>query len=209
MALDYAKIRRAGGCFGTAAVAVYLLATFVAAARYPVQFSPFTNWISDMGSYGLNQSGAIIYNAGAAVTALLLVPFFVGIVLGYGHERKDKRSYSGIGLLGMVAALFMFLHAIVTEDTFIPHVLVAGGCFFALALLLLLANWTLLKNPEFNRLIAYYGLVAGAIGIVFFVVLTLYYTLFVAGNPPFFFEWVTVHASFLWLTLVSVSMLTR
>ena len=208
MALDYAKIRRAGGCSGIAAVIVYLLATFIAAARYPVRFSPLTNWISDMGSYGLDPSGAIIYNVGAAVAALLLVPFFLSFMLWYGRDRGDKRPYIAIGLLGLAAVLFMVLHAIFTEDSLPSHVLVAGGCFLTLALILLLANWTFLKGRELNRLIACYGLAAGAVGVIFFIVITLYYLFFVTGNPPFLFEWVTVYASFLWLTLVSFSMLT-
>ena len=81
--MDYARLRKIGGYCGIAAMVIYVLCTLVAAVQFPVHFSPFQNWISDLGSYEKNPSGAIVYNVGAGIAGLLLIPFFIGLAAWY------------------------------------------------------------------------------------------------------------------------------
>jgi hypothetical membrane protein len=189
-------MRMIGGYSGIAAVIVYVLCSIVAALQYPTQFNPASNWISDMGNYDLNPSGAIIYNAGAFVTGLLLVPFFIGLASWYYVERKDKYYYVTAELSGFIGALGMVMHAVFQEGTSL-HFLWATVAFASLVVVLIVANRGLLRNPAFNKLIGYYGYIAAVIGLIFFV-------LFVGmTDTPKFMEWLAAYGAFLWILLVS------
>jgi hypothetical membrane protein len=64
---------------GILASAGYLVFTFLAYIRYPLPYSPMSNWLSDLGDPVLNPHGAIFYNIGIISTALLLMLFFLGL----------------------------------------------------------------------------------------------------------------------------------
>jgi hypothetical membrane protein len=195
-ARDHAKIRRLGGYCGIAAIAIYVLCTLAAAFQFPVQFNPSDNWISDLGSYEKNSSGAIIYNVGAGLTGLLLVPFFISLMAWYKLAGKYRYLYMGAEIFGLIAVAGMILHAVFQEGTSL-HTLWATVCFGALAVVLVLANAALIRNPKFNRKIGYYGFAAALVGLIFFV-------LFVAvENPPIIMEWAAAYAGFLWVWLFS------
>ncbi|HEY3272453.1 MAG TPA: DUF998 domain-containing protein [Methanocella sp.] len=197
---DYSKIRKLGGYCGIAAIAVYVLCTLAAAFQYPVQFSPLTNWISDLGSYAKNPSGAIIYNVGAGLAGILLVPFFISIMAWYKLAKKYRYLYAGAEIFGLLAVVGMIMHAVFQEGTSL-HTLWATVCFGSLVVVLVLANAALISNPKFDRKIGYYGFVAAIIGLIFFV-------LFVAmENPPFITEWAAAYAGFLWVLLFSFNAL--
>ena len=169
--------------------------------QYPTQFNPVSNWISDMGNYDLNPSGAIIYNAGAFVAGLLLVPFFIGLASWYYVERKDKYYYAGAELFGFIGALGMVMHAVFQEGTSL-HFLWATVCFASLVVVLIIANQALLRNPIFNKLIGYYGFIAALTGLIFFVLF--------AGmtDTPKFMEWLAAYGAFLWILLLSFNALS-
>jgi hypothetical protein len=196
----YAKIRKLGGYCGIAAMLIYVLCTLAAAFLYPVHYNPFDNWISDLGSYEKNPSGAIVYNVGAGVAGLLLVPFFIGLASWYYLAKNNKYLYVGAEIFGLVAALGMIMHAVFQEGTSL-HFLWATVCFGALVVVLVLADMALLKNPKFNKKIGYYGFLAALVGLIFFV-------LFVAmENPPIIMEWLAAYSGFLWVWLFSFNAL--
>ncbi|MGA9140420.1 MAG: DUF998 domain-containing protein, partial [Methanocella sp.] len=173
----------------------------VAALQYPTQFNPVNNWISDMGNYDKNPAGAIIFNACAFVAGLLLVPFFAGLASWYYVQRKDKYYYVAAELFGFVGALGLVMIGIFQQGTSL-HSLWAMVCFGSLVIVFIVAGRALLRNPEFNRLIGYYGYVAALIGLIFFV-------LFVGmTDTPIFMEWLTVYGAFLWILLVSFNALS-
>ena len=200
--MDHAQIRKVGGYCGLAAIAVYVLCTFVAAALFPARYSPFDHWISDMGSYALNPSGAIVYNVGAGIAGLLLMPFFVSLASWYYLAKRDKYLYVGAELSGLVAAFGMIMHAVFQEGTSL-HFLWAAVCFGMLVVVLIVADLALLKNPKFNKLIGYYGFLAALFGIVFFA-------LFVGmKDTPIIMEWVAAYSGFLWVVLTSFNAITQ
>jgi hypothetical membrane protein len=199
---DYTKIRKLGGYSGIAAIVVYVLCTLAAAYQYPVHFNPFDNWISDLGSYEKNPSGAIIYNVGAGLAGLLLVPFFMSLMAWYKLAKKYRYLYVGAEVFGLLAVVGMIMHAVFQEGTSL-HTLWATVCFGSLVVVLVLANAALISNPKFDRKIGYYGFVAAIIGLIFFV-------LFVAmENPPIIMEWAAAYSGFLWVLLFSFNALHR
>ncbi len=158
---DYEKIKKFGGYCGIAAIVIYVLCTLAAAFQFPVQYNPFDNWISDLGSYEKNPSGALIYDVGAGVAGLLLVPLFISLMAWYKQVKKYRLLYLGAEVFGLIAALGMIMHAIFQEGTSL-HTLWATVCFGALVVVLVLANTALLRHPQFNKKIGNYGSPGGA-----------------------------------------------
>ncbi len=200
MALDHAKLRKLGGYCGIAAVAVYVLCSLVAFLQYPVSYNPFDNWISDLGNYDKNPSGALIFNAGSALAGLLLVPFFIGLAAWYYTVKKNKYFYVGAELFGFVSAFGLVMLGIFQEGTSL-HVVWALLCFGMLIVVQILASLAVLKNPKLNKLVGYYGFLGALVGLVFFVMFAA------MTNPPIIVEWAAVYAGFLWVVLFSLSVL--
>lgn len=199
---DYAKIKKVGGYCGIAAMVIYVLCTLAAAFQFPVHYNPFDNWISDLGSYEKNPSGALIYDVGAGVAGLLLVPLFISFMAWYKQVKKYRLLYLGAEVFGLIAAFGMIMHAVFQEGTSL-HTLWATVCFGALVVVLVLANTALLRHPQFNKKIGNYGLLAALVGLVFFV-------LFVAmEKPPTIMEWAAAYSGFLWVWLFSFNAILK
>jgi hypothetical protein len=193
-------MREIGSYCGIAAIAVYFLATIVAATQYPVQFSPFDILISNLGNYISNPSGAVYYNGGAIIAGLLLVPFFVSIGPWYDIAKNRKFFYVAAELFGIVLALGMVMQAIFSQDTPL-HRPWSTVCLLSILIMLLLANGALLKNPKFNRLIGYYGFAAALASLAFM-------SLYAIDMSPFILEWIAVYACLLWVLLLSFNALS-
>jgi hypothetical membrane protein len=199
-ARDYEKIKKVGGYCGIAAMVIYVLCTLAAAFQFPVHYNPFDNWISDLGSYEKNPSGALIYDVGAGVAGLLLVPLFISFMAWYKQVKKYRLLYLGAEVFGLIAAFGMIMHAVFQEGTSL-HTIWATVCFGALVVVLVLANTALLRHPQFNKKIGYYGFLAALVGLIFFV-------LFVAmEKPPIIMEWAAAYSGFLWVWLFSFNAL--
>jgi hypothetical membrane protein len=196
IALDYAKIRRLGGYCGIAAIVIYVLCTLAAAFQYPMQFNPFDNWISDLGSYEKNPSGALIYNIGSGIAGLLLMPFFISLMAWYKLAKKNRHLYLGAEIFGLISAFGMIMLAVFYEETSL-HALWATVCFGSLVVVLVLANVALIRNQKFNKKIGYYGFLAALVGLIFFV------RLVAMDSPPIILEWAAVYSGFLWVLLFS------
>jgi hypothetical membrane protein len=177
-----------------------VLCSLAAILQYPGSYNPLDNWISDMGSYEKNPSGAIIYNVGAGIAGLLLFPFFIGLASWYYLAKNSKYLYVGAEIFGFIAALGMIMHGVFQEGTSL-HFLWASVCFGALVVVMVLANTALLKNPKFYKPLGYYGYAAAVFGLVFFA-------LFVGiKDTPKIMEWIAAYTGFLWVWLFSLNAL--
>jgi hypothetical membrane protein len=194
--MDYGKIKRFGGYCGIVAMLIYVLCTLAAAFQFPVHYNPFDNWISDLGDYEKNPSGAIIYNVGSALTGLLLMPLFVSLMAWYKQAKRNRYLYLGGEIFGLLTAFGMIMLGIFQEGTSL-HVLWATLCFGSLVVVLVLANLALIKNKMFNKKIGYYGFLAALVGLIFLVLCVT------MKHPPIIMEWATVYSGFLWVWLFS------
>jgi hypothetical membrane protein len=175
---------------------IYVLCTFAAAFQFPVQYNPFNNWISDLGSYEKNPSGAIIYNVGAVVAGLLLVPLFISVMAWYKQVKKNRLFYLGAEAFGLVAAFGLIMHAVFQEETSL-HTIGATMCFGSMVVVLVLADVALLRHQQFNKKIGYYGFLAALVGLVFLL------SYVPREKPPAIMEWAAAYSGFLWVWLFS------
>ena len=104
--------------FVTSLVALlcYLTCALLAFSRYPLPYSPVSNWLSDLGNVDVNPGGAVFYNIGIVTTGVLLSLFFLG--LSQWKMRKNRRQNlmlfvtQGVGILGALALLMSGLYPI-------------------------------------------------------------------------------------------------
>jgi hypothetical membrane protein len=110
------KIRRVSSIAGVLAVISYMVFGLLAFLRYPVNYSPMTNWLSDLGSSTLNPDGALFYNIGIILTGLLVLLFFIGLSgLRIPGNRKQYAMLlvtQGFGVLGSFSLIMSAIYPI-------------------------------------------------------------------------------------------------
>jgi hypothetical membrane protein len=99
-----------------AAIVGYLTCALLAFSRYPLPYSPLSNWLSDLGNGEVNPGGALFYNIGIVTTGVLLLLFFLG--LSQWKMRKNRIQNimlfvtQGFGILGALAMVMTGLYPI-------------------------------------------------------------------------------------------------
>jgi hypothetical membrane protein len=120
---------------GMFAVVCYLAFALLAFSRYPLPYSPLSNWLSDLGNANLNPSGALFYNIGIVATGGALLLFFLGLSeWKMGKNRRQNLMLfvmQGFGILGALAMLM---------SGFYPMNFLALHSFFSTCLYILLGT---------------------------------------------------------------------
>jgi hypothetical membrane protein len=98
------------------AIVCYLAFALLAFAHYPLPYSPVRNWLSDLGNANVNPQGALFYKIGIVATAVVLVPFFLGLSRWkLGNNRRQHLMLlltQGLGILGALAMAMSGLYPI-------------------------------------------------------------------------------------------------
>lgn len=99
---------------GVICIPLYIIFTFIS-FLFSNNMSPLTNWLSDFGNPLTNPSGAVYYNTGCIIVAVLLDVFYISIFQWY-RNRKIRRkyviSYIGAQVSGIIASVFLVLASI-------------------------------------------------------------------------------------------------
>jgi hypothetical membrane protein len=129
---------------GILAVLCYVVFALLAFSRYPLPYSPTTNWLSDLGNPNLNPQGAIFYNIGIISTSLFLIVFFLGLYVWKIEDNKVQlimlRLTQAFGILGafcmMMSGIYPInlykIHSFWSTSLFI---LLSSGFVFSAAML--------------------------------------------------------------------------
>jgi hypothetical membrane protein len=160
----------------------YLLFSGLAGAKYPANFSPATNWLSDLGSSVKNPNGAVFYNLGIIITGLLVIFFFIGLGAIKQAGNKKQRvmllltQICGIG--GGIAMMMSALFPIVTGGL---HSFWSAGIYILLGTAFGFSVAVLQYMPEIPKWVLIIGILVTLEDFIWSVVLNIY---------PL--EWVTV-----------------
>jgi hypothetical membrane protein len=107
---------------GLLAVGIYLAAAIAALVSYPAVFTPWGNWLSDLGNTGLNPAGALFYRLGGILGGSGLVVFFLALD---GRSWGERRAVRVISLLvrafGTIASVSFILTGVFSEDMMPMH----------------------------------------------------------------------------------------
>ncbi len=163
-------------------VFIYVLCTFLALLQFPTNYSPFTNWLSDLGSPAMNPQGWFFYNIGITCSSSLLIIFFLGFSVWKKADNKKQhimlRLAQGFGIAG---GLCMILSAVFPIN--IPGI----HSFFSTALYILIgtsfvfAVVSLVYYPKFPKWMMVLGFLVAIEDMLWGIVLNIY-----------IMEWITV-----------------
>lgn len=154
---------------GVASIAVYVVFTFVSHLFAP-SISPLADWLSDYGNPLLNPGGALFYNMGCIIVAVLLAVFYLGLARWY-RQRKAARKYAVCYICaqvsGIASSVFLVLASLVTlgvndslHGTFGMLHMIGLDCFMAFIAI------AVFMSPKVNKAIGILGYLIVAFNIV-------------------------------------------
>ena len=178
------------------AIVAFCTLLLMAIMAYPGPFSPFTNYVSDLGSSELNPSGAILFNAACWIAGAMTVLFFAGLGR-WGPEERLKLTIAR--LLGAFSGLALILVGVFSEDYGRLHSLVAGAFFISVTAAIVTTGFALWGHRDFLRPIGYYGILVGVSSLIYLIS-------YLSGYPVIITEWITVMGAMGWMGLVAYNM---
>ena len=176
---------------GILVVLFYSAFTLLAVSRYPLLYSPTSNWLSDLGNPQNNPQGAIFYNIGIISTALLLMLFFLGLSVWKIEDRRVQiimlRLTQAFGILGVIC---MMMSAIFPINLFNIH------SFWSSALYIMLSTAFIFSVAmlRYHQWVTRWLLLLGVLTAVLVIFMSFLQTVYVL-------EWITV---FLFLSYVAL-----
>lgn len=182
---------------GFLVILLYCAFTFVSWFFYPEPYGPITHYLSRLGNYERNPSGAIFYNMGCILTGIGLFPFFISLIVWHTEFKLQKFLLSLGQLFGIASGCALILIGIFSEDQGRPH-LDASSLFFILNfIVLILISIGLILHSDFPKLIVIYAFSLD--------IATLLFELNIGGPIT---EWFTVFGSLLFVGFVVIATMT-
>ncbi len=167
---------------GVSTIVVYLIFSLAAYLLYPSPYGPYNNWLSDLGNYASNPTGAMYYDLGVLLTGISIVIFSFCYLQWRGELKKRiGQAVLTVGIIsGMAAGVSLALTGIFslpnTQHGFL-------GMLFQIKMgdFIIFSTIALLRHPKFVRAIAFVAL-ASALADLNFSIL---------NNTPIY-EWLDI-----------------
>jgi hypothetical membrane protein len=156
-----ARWRRFGEWTGVAGPLAFLVLYTLAATGDP-EYVFFDNYLSDLGV----GSKAAFFNAAVIIAGGLTVPF---ALLGIRPALDGGIAAIGAVLMTVVAAVFLVLVGVFTEDFEDAHYAVSIGFFMSMLLALACYSWTLHFSNALGRPYTEMTRTVTAIGVILFI----------------------------------------
>ncbi|MFX1507141.1 MAG: DUF998 domain-containing protein, partial [Promethearchaeota archaeon] len=159
---------------GLAGIITYCMFTLFSFSFFPSNFNPISNNISELGDFYDNPNGAIFYNIGMVLTGLASILFYLGLYKWFLIRKKSNLHVAALGA-GLINALAITMAGIFSEtkETYSQHVFWSILIFVSFFPVLILVNASVLTQPDFSNLIAYYGFGVSLIDLFFLVFLII------------------------------------
>jgi hypothetical protein len=185
---------------GFMAAAVYLICATISFLKYPLAYSPFTNWLSDLGNPIVNPTGSISYNLGCILAGVCLIFFALGLEI-WNHGDKKRRILLTIAQVAcIISSLALIVSAFfpLGAHTVIHSISGKAHIFFAGFFLTFSATF-FLRHPHAPKWLAYFGFLAALINFIYGAFL---YTVFIA-------EWAAIGVLIIYVLMVSTNSLIQ
>jgi hypothetical membrane protein len=135
---------------------------------YPGEYSPISNWLSDLGNPQVNPSGSIFYNIGCIITGLVLIIFYIGLCRWNTGDKKMKILLIIAQVAGVLSSFSLILSAIFPlGETALIHSFWAKMIFVFLGFFLTFSATSLLKHSSFTRWFAYYAFLTALVNFIY------------------------------------------
>lgn len=180
---------------GLAIIIIFCAFTLASAVRYPADFSPMDNWLSDLGSPEKNPSGDAYFSIGCMLSGMSVLLFMAGLE-AWRADISKKRALTLGQACGTLAAFALACVGIFAEGNPL-HGTVSVIFFVLLTLFIVLTSMSLWTHPAFNKLIGYYAIAVVSIDVIFL------YT-YIFENAPIW-EWLSVFSALIWAVAVALN----
>lgn len=174
------------------AIVCYLAFALLAFARYPLPYSPLSNWLSDLGNPNLNPQGALFYDIGIVATAVVLLPFFLGLSRWKMRNNRGQRLMllltQGFGILGAFA---MAMSGLFPMNSLALHSFFSACLYILLGTAFAFSVAALRYYPAWPRWLLIVGALTALVDLLYGVFHTIYV-----------FEWITVALLLVYLGLL-------
>jgi len=162
-------------------------------------FSPLTNWHSDLGNSESNTPlGAQYYNCGQVFMGLAVILFAGGMHVWYTEEKWKNYLLVAGQFTGFLVGIALIMNGIYSEDFQPQHGQWSEVIFMSITLTEFLINGALIKNEKFCKPIGYLGFIAGAINLFFVFTFDIFY-------PFYLMEYIAIYTAEVWLGLVAIN----
>jgi len=179
---------------GFIASAVYLIGATIAYFTYPFAYSPFTNWLSDLGNPINNPSGALSYNLGCILSGLGLIGFSLGLQTWDDGEKRHKILLVIAQVTNIVSALSLIVAALFPLGAHTPVHAIAGKLHIVFAGFFLTFSATvLLRRLQTPKWIGYFGFFSALVNFVYGAFL----------HEVFIIEWAAIGMFIVYILLIS------
>ena len=195
---------------GIAVSVLYCAFTFTSWVLYPTSFTPFSNWLSDLGNSIGNPSGAIFYNLGCILTGAAYIIFLAGFYKWYTSEKTRKIGIMTVQAIGFLAAFSLTMIGVFSENAGDIHTLWSLAFFLLNMITIFLFSLALYKHPKYIKAISYYGFAVVAFNLLFVsaIIATINLHFSLVYNTPIF-EWFTVFTALGWIGLLAYNIFKR
>ncbi len=181
---------------GFGLIGIYLTLMLVSLTLYPTAYSPMTNWLSDLGNSSLNPRGAILYNLGCILTAILEFPFMIGLS-AWNLEKKWQKIMLRIGQVsGCIAGFCLIMTGVYSEDFMSLHMIWSAINVIALCYFTTFVSVALIVNSKFWKPAGFIGFGIATIDMIFGL-----------GINIFIMEWLAIFGTILFVGLLAANML--
>jgi len=146
---------------------VFSAFTFSSWVFYPTAFSPFNNWLSDLGNYGDNPNGAVFYNLGCILTGIIAIFFIFGLREWYTDDSFKKILLMFSQTVGFLSAIFLIMIGIFSEDSPPWHSIFSISFFASFSLFLFIFSLSVYTHEKFHTWIGALAIVVVMMDIAF------------------------------------------
>ena len=152
---------------GASVVILYVTFAGASFSRFPSSYSPFDNWLSDLGNPDLNITGAIFYNTGIILAGISLLFFFLYLTkLRLANNRLQRiMTVLTVGF-GSIGSLAMIMTAVYPIDQPAQHSFWSMILYFSLGTAFAFSVAALRYHTTFPRWLLLFGGIAAFINMV-------------------------------------------
>ncbi|WP_080936349.1 DUF998 domain-containing protein [Methanosarcina mazei] len=182
------------------AILIFFISIITSSTLYNDSYSPFDNWISDLGSSSKNPTGYIYFNFGCILTGISIILSAIGLVRWKTTDHKKNNHIYLSQCCGVLMALALIMIGIFSEDYGVIHRFWATIFFILLLIFVTVTNIALKNHISYMRWIWYYAFISIAIDLIFMFTFSL-------GVRLPILEWLAVFSGLIWLGLIGYNTL--
>jgi len=173
----------------------YLICSIISFLLYPVKYSPFKNWLSDLGNPFLNPTGSWIYNLGCVIAAISLMFFSIGLRIWDDGNKKRKLLLLIAQVTNIISAIALIITALFPLGPYTQIHTISGKIHIIfIGFFLAFSSTLLLRFPNMPKWVPIYGFASTVVNFIYGAFL---YRVFI-------FEWASLGMLIVYVIILSI-----